>query len=63
MVKEKEKIERVVLKLPKSVTDYFRKTFPHGKRSKFLVDCLEKYKHDSEVKKIEEEFNDINKYR
>jgi len=63
MVKDKEKVERVVLKIPKSIAEYFRKNFPHGKRSKFFVDCILKYKHDSEVKGIEDELRDINKYR
>ena len=59
----KEKIERVVLKLPQSVADYFRKTFPHGKRSDFLANCILDYKHTSEVKKIEEELREIDKHR
>jgi len=63
MIKDKEKIERVVLKLPSSVADYFRMTFPHGKRSGFLAECILDYKHTSEVKKIEEELWEINKHR
>lgn len=59
----KEKIERVVLKLPQSVADYFRKSFPHGKRSSFLAKCILDYKHDSEVRKIEEELREIDKHR
>ena len=63
MAKEREKIERVVFKLPKSVADYFRKAFPHGKRSRFLSECILDYKHKNEVKKIEEELGEINKHR
>jgi len=63
MAKESEKIERVVLKIPKSVADYFRKTFPHGKRSLFLSKCILDFKRQNEVKKIEEELEEINKHR
>ena len=59
----KEKIERVVLKIPKSLADYFRKVFPHGKRSAFLAGCILDHKRQEEVKKIEDEFKEINKHR
>ncbi len=63
MVKEKEKIERVVIKLPKSVADYFRREFPHGKRSNFVAGRIMEYKRQDETKKIENELGDIHKYR
>lgn len=59
----KEKIERVTLKLPKSAADYFRKAFPHGKRSEFVTDCLRKHEHEQEIKNIEKELRDIAKER
>ena len=62
MVK-KETIERVTLKLPKSVADYFRSEFPHGKRSQFVKDMLNEHKHQKEVKKIEEDLKLVNKKR
>jgi len=61
---EKEtKIERVTLKLPKKWADYFRQTFPHGKRSQFVTDCLKRFKRDREVVSLEEELRDIGKER
>lgn len=54
-----EQIERVTLKLPKKVAEYFRKTFPHGKRSGFVADCILRYKKEQEVTALEEELRDI----
>lgn len=59
----KESIERVTLKLPKSTADYFRKAFPHGKRSEFVVECLKKHEHEHEIKLIEDELREIGKER
>lgn len=55
MVKQAKKntIERVVIKIPKEVADYFRCAFPHGKRSEFVARCILDHKHDHEVKKME----------
>jgi len=63
MTKEKEQIERVVLKIPRSVAKYFRETFPHGKRSQFVVQKLLEYKHEAKVKEMEEELRKVNKER
>lgn len=63
MKKEKEQIERLTLKLPKSIAEYFRKSFPHGKRSDFVASCILRHKHDSEVKMIENELRKVNKHR
>ena len=63
MLKTKEKIERVILKLPASVASYFRTAFPHGKRSDFLAECILQHKRENEVKKIEDEFREISKHR
>jgi hypothetical protein len=46
-------IERLVLKLPKSLATYFRNTFAHGKRSEFIAKCILDYKHQIEIKEIE----------
>jgi len=54
-----EQIERVTLKLPKKVAEYFRKAFPHGKRSDFVAECILRYKQDQEVATIEEELRGI----
>ncbi|MFH1789693.1 MAG: hypothetical protein ABH832_01350 [bacterium] len=51
----KEVSERLVIKLPKSVAEYFRKSFAHGDRSKFIADCILKHKRDQETRKMEEE--------
>lgn len=63
LTKNKEKIERLIIKVPKSVADYFRLTFPHGKRSDFVAECLMKHKHDKEVKSFEEELRKVGKAR
>jgi len=59
----KEPVERVILKLPKSVASYFRKQFPHGKRSQFVVDCLLSHQHEEEVLRVEEELRKVTKKR
>jgi hypothetical protein len=58
-----EGVERVTLKLPKSVAAYFRKTFPHGRRSEFVVECLERFRREAEIKAIEDELEGIGKNR
>ncbi len=61
--KHTEEIERVTLKIPKSVALYFRKAFPHGRRSDFVADCILKFKHEQEIASIEEELRAIGKER
>lgn len=60
---KKEIVERVTLKLPKSVAIYFRAEFPHGKRSLFVEECLMEYKHNQEVAKIEKDLHQVGKIR
>jgi len=60
---KEEKIERLTLKLPKSLAEYFRKTFPHGKRSDFVARCILRHKHDQEVKSMEDELRKVSKHR
>jgi len=66
MIKSKsdnEIIERVTLKLPKSIALFFRKTFPHGKRSDFVAKCILDYKHKQEVEIIEDQLRKVGKRR
>lgn len=58
-----EPIERVTLKLPRSLATYFRKAFPHGRRSNFVAKCILQYKHEQEVSAMEEELRKVNKKR
>lgn len=59
----KEQIERVTLKLPKSVASYFRKAFPHGRRSDFVAECILRYRHEQEVAAIVEDLRKVAKIR
>ena len=61
--KSKDPIERIVIKIPKSVADYFRETFPHGKRSEFVAQCILKYKNDQEVKALESQLKKVGSRR
>lgn len=63
MVRREDTIERVTLKLPKSVASYFRKTFPHGQRSKFVETCILDHKHQTEIEKTEAELRKVGKSR
>jgi hypothetical protein len=56
-------IERVVIKLPKSLADYLRKEFPHGKRSEFLAKCIARHEHEKKVAATEEELRQVAKKR
>jgi len=60
---KEDTIERLVIKIPKSVASYFRCAFPHGKRSQFLAKCILDYKHKEEVKQMEEELRESAKNR
>lgn len=63
MNKKKETIERIIIKVPKSVADYFRAEFPHGRRSEFVVKCIMDYKKQKEIKNIEDELREVGKNR
>ena len=52
-------VERVTLKLPKAIAAYFRKTFPHGKRSDFVASCIEQYQKNQEIRTIENELRKV----
>lgn len=53
-ISQSDGIERVVIKIPKQVADYLRLAWPHGKRSEFIARCILEYKHQQEVKDMEE---------
>ncbi len=57
--KKKEASERLIVKLPKSVAEYFRKTFPHGKRSDFVVRCILDYRHQEEIGVMEGRLREV----
>jgi len=59
----KEPIERVTLKLPKSVASYFRQTFAHGRRSGFVADCILRYQREQAVAEMAEELRKAAKSR
>ena len=63
MNKPTEKIERVVLKIPKLVADYFRTEFPHGQRTKFFIKCVLDYKKEQEIKQLEDKLRLAGKKR
>jgi len=49
-----ESIERVIIKLPRSLANYFREAFPHGKRSEFVAGCIREHQHKQEIGEIED---------
>ena len=58
-----EKIERMVIKIPASVADYFREAFPHGRRSEFVAACILDYKRKKEIAIVEEQLKAVRKKR
>lgn len=58
-----EPVERVILKLPKSVASYLRKQFPHGKRSQFITDCILAHQREQQIVHMEEELRKVTKKR
>ena len=64
MVKQpKESIERLIVKIPKSLAEYFRNTFPHGKRSEFFAECIRDYRLKREIEEMESKLRMVNKKR
>jgi len=59
----KNPVERVVLKLPKEVAEYFRKTFQPGKRSNFVAQCILDYQKKEKIKKMEDHLRQAGKKR
>ena len=58
-----EPIERVTLKLPRSVVTYFRQAFRHGARSAFVAKCILAYKQEQEVHHFEAELRRVGKQK
>lgn len=58
-----ESVERVILKLPKPVASYFRKQFPHGKRSQFVTDCILAHQREQQIVHMEDELRKAVKKR
>ena len=54
-----EPIERVVIKIPKSLAEYLRETFRHGQRSEFLTKCIREHQNAQNVRGIEEELRSV----
>jgi hypothetical protein len=64
MVKQpKEPIERLIVKIPKSLAEYFRTVFPHGKRSDFFAECIKDYRLKREIEVMEDKLRAVNKKR
>lgn len=61
--KNYQPVERVVIKIPKEVADYFRSTWKHGQRSEFVSRCILNYKHQQEVKNMEDSLREVAKKR
>ena len=58
-----EQIERLIIKIPKSLATYFRKAFPHGKRSNFVAECIIDYRKKQEIVQMEEHLRAAGKDR
>ena len=56
---KKEPIERLIIKVPLSVAEYFRSAFPHGQRSKFVAQCILDYKQKREIEEIENKLRKV----
>ncbi|MDO8626423.1 MAG: hypothetical protein Q7K39_03120 [Candidatus Magasanikbacteria bacterium] len=54
-----EPIERVVIKIPRSLAVYLRKTFRHGQRSEFVGGCIRRHMRDQEIKTMESDLGDV----
>lgn len=61
--KQETAIERVVVKIPRAAAAYFRQTFPHGKRSDFVLQCILDYKQKREIEEMEEQLRQAGKKR
>lgn len=60
---ENDSVERIIIKLPKSLAAYFRIAFAHGKRSEFIAKCILEHKHQMEIKEMEEKLRAVVKKR
>lgn len=58
-----EPIERLIIKVPKSLAAYFRKAFPHGRRSAFVAECIRNYQKNQEIGEMENKLRQLTKQR
>lgn len=58
-----EPIDRVVIKLPKTLALFFRANFKHGQRSLFVANCIRKFQHDQEITQMEENLRGVHQPR
>ena len=56
---KKEEVDRLTIKIPKSIAAYFRKAFPHGARSKFVAKCILDHQHGEKVKTMEKALRQV----
>jgi hypothetical protein len=49
-----EPMERLILKVPRSVAVYFRTAFRHGERSVFFERCILEHQRASKVRDLED---------
>lgn len=54
-----EPIDRIVIKLPKSLATFLRKAFRHGQRSEFLANCIRRYQREQEINTMEDELREV----
>ena len=58
-----EPIDRIVIKLPKSLAAFFRKAFRHGQRSEFVANCIRRFQREQEINTMENELREVRDLR
>ncbi len=51
--------ERLVIRLPSDIAEFFRQHFKHGERSKFVAQCIRDYMKKEKIRKIEKNLRQI----
>lgn len=54
-----EPVDRVVIKLPKTLALFFRKNFKHGQRSLFVANAIRHFQREQELKTMEDDLNNV----
>lgn len=54
-----EPVERLVIKLPKTLALFFRKNFKHGQRSLFVANCIREFERNHEIKQMEDDLRGV----
>jgi metal-responsive CopG/Arc/MetJ family transcriptional regulator len=54
-----EPVERIVIKLPKTLAAFFRKQFKHGQRSVFVADSIRRFQKEHEIKQMEDDLRSV----